>query len=115
MPTVNHGRDLVMLWGGFSLAWTGKLAGVDREMNRAKLTENHIEVAKNLRLKARFTCQQSNNLKYTARTTVESLGQGCHRDRLVRREWGFLIQVRCSTDTFKICRMVKDQGWAPLY
>ena len=75
IPTVKHGVGSIMLWGCFSSAGTGKLVWVDGKMDGAKyrtsLEENLWESAKNLRLGRRFTFQQDNNPKHTARATME--------------------------------------------
>ena len=75
IPTVKHGGGSIMLWGCFSSAGTGKLVRVDGKMDGAKyraiLEENLLEAAKDLRLGRRFTFQQDNNPKHTARATME--------------------------------------------
>lgn len=75
IPTVKHGGGSIMLWGCFSSAGTGKLVRVDGKMDGAKyraiLEENLLEAAKDLRLGRRFTFQQDNDPKHTARATME--------------------------------------------
>ena len=64
-----------MLWGCFSSTGTRKLVRVDGKMDgvkyRAILDENLFESAKDLRLGRRFTFQQDNDPKHTARDTME--------------------------------------------
>ena len=65
-------------WGGcFSTAGTGGLVGVEGKLNRAKyrdiLTENLVQNVQDLRLGRRFTFQQDNHLKDTAKTTQKWL------------------------------------------
>ncbi|MCJ8736209.1 hypothetical protein PDJAM_G00256240 [Pangasius djambal] len=75
IPTVKHGGGSIMLWGCFSSAGIGKLVRVGGKMDGAKyraiLDENLSESAKGLRLGRRFTFQQDNNPKHTARATME--------------------------------------------
>ena len=75
ISTVKHGGGSIMLWGCFSSAGTGKLVWVDGKMDGAKyrtiLEENLLESAKDLRLGRRFTFQQDNKPKHTARATME--------------------------------------------
>ena len=63
-----------MVWM-FSSAGTGKLVRVDGKMDgdkyRTILEENLLESAKDLRLGWRFTFQQDNDPKHTARVTME--------------------------------------------
>ena len=77
IPTVKHGRGSIMLWGCFSLAGTGRLVRIKAKMNGAKyreiLDENLLQSAKDLRLGRRFTFQQDNNPKHTAKTMQEWL------------------------------------------
>ena len=62
-----------MLWGCFSAAGTGRLVRIKAKMNRAKyreiLDENLLQSAQDLRLGRRFTFQQDNDPKNTAKTT----------------------------------------------
>ena len=64
-----------MLWGCFSAAGTGRLVRFEAKMNRAKyreiLDENLLQSAQDLRLGLRFTFQQDNDPKHTAKTTQE--------------------------------------------
>jgi hypothetical protein len=72
---VKHGGGNIMLWGCFSAAGTGRLVRIEEKMNRAKyreiLDENLLQSAQDLR--RRFTFQQDNNPKHTAKTTLEWL------------------------------------------
>ncbi len=60
-----------MLWGCFSAAGTGRLVAIEGKMNAAKyrdiLDENLLQSAQDLRLGRRFTFQQDNDPKYTAK------------------------------------------------
>ncbi|KAK1789282.1 hypothetical protein P4O66_015226, partial [Electrophorus voltai] len=75
IPTFKHGGGSIMLWVCFSSAGKGKLVRVDGKMDGAKcraiLEENLLEAAKDLRLGRRFTFQQDNKPKQTARATIE--------------------------------------------
>ena len=66
-----------MLWGCFSTAGTGRLVRNKGKMNRAKyreiLDENLLQSSQDLRLGRRFTFQQDNNPKHTAKTMQEWL------------------------------------------
>uniref|UniRef100_A0AAZ3PMZ7 Tc1-like transposase DDE domain-containing protein n=1 Tax=Oncorhynchus tshawytscha TaxID=74940 RepID=A0AAZ3PMZ7_ONCTS len=77
IPTVKHGGGSFILWGCFSAAGTGRLVRIERKMNGAKyrviLDENLLQNAQVLRLGRRFTFQQDNNPKHTAKTTQEGL------------------------------------------
>ena len=73
IPTVKHGGDSIMLWGCLSATGTGRLVRIEGKMNRAKyrkiLDENLLQSPQDLRLGQRFTFQQDNNPKHTAKTT----------------------------------------------
>jgi hypothetical protein len=73
IPTVKHGGDSIMLWGCFSVAGTGRLVRLEGKINGAKyreiLDENLLKSAQDLRLGRRFTFQQDNDPKHTAKTT----------------------------------------------
>ena len=76
IPTVKHGGGSIKLCGWFSVAETWRLVRIEAKMNgekyRAILTEN-LQSAQDLRLGRRFTFQQDNDPKHTAKTTQEWL------------------------------------------
>ena len=61
-----------MLWGCFSAERTGKLVRIEGNMKgeryREILDENLLQSAHDLRLRQRFTFQQDNDPKHTAKT-----------------------------------------------
>ena len=65
IPTVKNGGGSIMILGSFSAAGTGRL--------REILDENLLQSAQDLRLGRRFTFQQDNNPKHTAKTNQERL------------------------------------------
>lgn len=75
IPTVKHGGGNIMLWGCFSSSGPGELVRVKGTMNSAKyidiLEENLFKSAKRLNLGRKFTFQQDNDPKHTARVTQE--------------------------------------------
>ena len=75
IPTVKHSGGSIMLWGCFSVAGTWRLVRIEGKMNRAKyreiLDENLFQSAQDLRLGRRFTLQQDNDPKHTAKTMQE--------------------------------------------
>ena len=77
IPTVKHGSGSIMLWGCFSVAGTGRLVRIEGKMNGAMyieiLDENLLKSAQDLRLGQKFTFQQDNDLKHTAKTMLEWL------------------------------------------
>uniref|UniRef100_A0AAZ3RSQ3 Tc1-like transposase DDE domain-containing protein n=1 Tax=Oncorhynchus tshawytscha TaxID=74940 RepID=A0AAZ3RSQ3_ONCTS len=77
IPTVKHGGGSIILWGFFSAAGTWRLVRIEGKMNRAKyreiLDENLLQNAQDLRMGQRFTLQQDNNPKHTAKTMQEWL------------------------------------------
>ena len=66
-----------MLWGCFSAAGTARLARIEGKMNGAKyresLDENLLQSAQDLRLGRKFTFQQNNDPKFTAKPMQEWL------------------------------------------
>ena len=66
-----------MPWGCFSVAGTGRIVRIEGKMNRAKykeiLDENLLQCAQDLRLGWRFTFQQVNDSRHTAKTKQEWL------------------------------------------
>ncbi len=87
VPTVKHGGGSIMLWGCFSAAGTGRLVAIEGKMNAAKyrdiLDENLLQSAQDLRLGRRFTFQQDNDPKHTAKITKEWL----HNNTVTVLEW----------------------------
>uniref|UniRef100_A0A9J7X9A1 Transposase n=1 Tax=Cyprinus carpio carpio TaxID=630221 RepID=A0A9J7X9A1_CYPCA len=77
VPTVKHGGGSIMLWGCFSAAGTGRLVAIKAKMNAVKyrdiLDENLLQSAQDLRLGRRFTFQQDNDPKHTAKIMKEWL------------------------------------------
>ncbi len=77
VPTVKHGGGSIMLWGCFSAAGTGRLVAIEGKMNAGQyrdiLDENLLQSAQDLRLGRRFTFQQDNDPKHTAKITKEWL------------------------------------------
>ncbi len=76
-----------MLWGCFSAAGTGRLVTIEGKMNAAKyrdiLDEHLLQSAQDLRLGRRFTFQQDNDPKHTAKITKEWL----HNNSVTVLEW----------------------------
>ena len=74
---VNHGCGSIMLLGCFYVAGTGRLVRIEAKMNGAKyreiLDENLLQMTQDLRLGRRFTFQQDNDPKHTAKTSHEWL------------------------------------------
>ncbi len=87
VPTVKHGGGSIMLWGCFSAAGTGRLVAIEGKMNAAKyrdiLDENLLQSAQDLRMGRRFTFQQDNDPKHTAKITKEWL----HNNSVTVLEW----------------------------
>ncbi len=75
------------VWGGFSAAGTGRLVAIEGKMNAAKyrdiLDENLLQSTQDLRLGRRFTFQQDNDPKHTAKITKEWL----HNNSVTVLEW----------------------------
>ncbi len=87
VPTVKHGGSSIMLWGCFSAAGTGQLVAIEGKMNAAKyrdiLDENLLQSAQDLRLGQKFTFQQDNDPKHTAKIMKEWL----HNNSVTVLEW----------------------------
>ncbi len=87
VPTVKHGGGSIMLCGCFSAAGTGRLVAIEGKMNAVKyrdiLDENLLQSAQDLRLGRRFTFQQDNDPKHTAKITKEWL----HNNSVTVLEW----------------------------
>uniref|UniRef100_A0A9J8AGN9 Tc1-like transposase DDE domain-containing protein n=1 Tax=Cyprinus carpio carpio TaxID=630221 RepID=A0A9J8AGN9_CYPCA len=85
-PIVKHGGGSIMLWGCFSAAGTGRLVALEGKMNAAKyrdiLDENLLQSAQDLRLGRRFTFQQDNDPKHTAKTK-----EWLHNNSVTVLEW----------------------------
>ena len=66
-----------MLWGCFSMAGAARIVSIKAKMNGAKyreiLDENLLQSTQDLRLGRKFTFQQDNDPKHTAKTTQEWL------------------------------------------
>ena len=65
-----------MLWGCSSAAGTGRLVRIEGKMKmkyREIFDENLLQSTQDLRLGRRFTFQQDNNPKHTAKTMQEGL------------------------------------------
>ena len=66
--------------GCFSAAVTGRLVRIEAKMNRVKyieiLDENLLQSDQDLRLGQRFSFQQDNDPKHTAKATLLSSGFG---------------------------------------
>uniref|UniRef100_A0A8K9UU17 Transposase Tc1-like domain-containing protein n=1 Tax=Oncorhynchus mykiss TaxID=8022 RepID=A0A8K9UU17_ONCMY len=75
IPTVKHVGGSIMLWGCFSLAGTMKLVRFEGMMDGTKYREilegNLFQSSRDLRLGQRFTFQQDNDPKHTAKATPE--------------------------------------------
>ena len=74
IPTVKHGGGSIMLWGCFSAARTSRLVRIEGKMTGAKyreiLDKNLLQSTQDL---GRFTFQQDNDPKHTAKTMQEWL------------------------------------------
>jgi hypothetical protein len=75
IPTVKHGGGSINLWGCFSSAGTFKLVRIEGMMDGTKYKEslegNLFQFSRDLRLERRFTFQQDNDPKHTAKATLE--------------------------------------------
>ena len=71
---MKHGGGSNILWGCFSAAWTGRIVRIEAKINGAKykkILDNMLQSAQDLRLGRRFTFQQDDDPKHTAKTTQE--------------------------------------------
>ena len=72
---VKHDGGSIMLWGCFLAAGTGRPVRIEGKLYEAKyreiLDENLLQSAQDLRLGRRFTFQQDNDPKHTAKTMQE--------------------------------------------
>ncbi len=77
IPKVKCAGSSLMLWGCFSAAGTEGLVRVEEKLNAPKyrdsLNENPVQSIPNLRLGRRFTFQQDNGPKHTARVAYRQL------------------------------------------
>jgi hypothetical protein len=75
IPTVKRGGGSIMLWRCFSLAGTETLVRIEGMMDGTKYREilegNLFQSYRDLRLGRRFTFQQDNDPKHTAKATLE--------------------------------------------
>jgi hypothetical protein len=72
-----HGGGIIMLWGCFSVAGTGRLVRIEGKMN-GQNTERYLmktcsRVLRTSDWGQRNTFQEDNDLKHTAKTTQEWL------------------------------------------
>jgi hypothetical protein len=71
---VKHGGGSIILWGCFSAAGTGKLVRIEGMMDGAKcwkiLDGNLFQSSRDVKLGQRFTIQQDNDPKHTAKVTL---------------------------------------------
>ncbi len=77
IPKVKCAGSSLMLWSCFSAAGTEGLVRVEEKLNASKywgsLNENPVQSIQNLRLGRRFTFQQDNDPKHTARVAYRQL------------------------------------------
>ncbi len=86
-PNSEHGGGSIMLWGCFSAAGTGRLVAIEGKMNAAKyrdiMDENLLQSAQDPQTGPKFTFQQDNDPKHTAKITKEWL----HNNSVTVLEW----------------------------
>ena len=90
-----------MLWGCFSAAGTGRLVRIEGKINRGNyreiLDETLLRSTQDLKLGRRFTFQQDNGPKHTAKTTQEWQQRfPSNLERICREEWEKLPKYRCA-------------------
>ncbi len=87
VPTVKHGGGSIMLWGCFQLQgqddWLQSRERWMRPSTGISWTKNLLQSAQDLRLGRRFTFQQDNDPKHTAKITTEWL----HNNSMTVLEW----------------------------
>ncbi|KAL0176414.1 hypothetical protein M9458_028744 [Cirrhinus mrigala] len=83
VPTVKHGGGSIMLWGCFSAAGTGRLVAIEGKMNVAKYRDILDENQDIQEPSQRFTFQQDNDPKHTAKITKDWL----HNNSVTVLEW----------------------------
>ena len=75
IPTMKRGGGIIMIWGFFSAAGTGRRVMIEGTMNGARyrqIAEEYLlQNAKDLRMWQRFTFQQDNDPKNTSKSTLE--------------------------------------------
>ncbi len=116
VPTVKHGGGSIMLWGCFSAAGTGRLVAIEGKMNAAKyrdiLDENLLQSAQDLRLGRRFTFQQDNDPKHTAKITKEWLFLNGPARALTEHLWRDLkmaVHQRLPSNLTELERICKEE------
>lgn len=86
-PTVKHGGGSVMVWGCMAANGVGKMEFVDGIMDQFKyqgiLDRNLKESARQLGLGRRYTFQQDNDPKHSAKSTMEYF----KRNKIVKLDW----------------------------
>ena len=106
ISTVKHGGGSFMLWGCFSLSGTGKLVRIEGMIDGAKYREilvgNLFKSSRDLRLGRRFTFQQDNEPKHTAKATLE-LFKGKHLNVLCH-DVGLLGRLATPINTVPLSR-----------
>uniref|UniRef100_A0AAZ3QBF7 Transposase n=1 Tax=Oncorhynchus tshawytscha TaxID=74940 RepID=A0AAZ3QBF7_ONCTS len=74
ITTVKHGGGRIMLWGCFSVAGTGRLIRIEERCKvQRSLVKNCSRTLRTSDWGLRFTFQQDNDPKHTAKTTQEWL------------------------------------------
>ena len=98
---MKHGGVSIKLWGCVSSAGPGKQVRIEGMMDGAKYREildgNLFQSSRDLRLGRRFTFQQDNDPKHTAKATLEWF-KGKHVS------WNVLVKAQTSIQ-LRICGM----------